>query len=368
MSTQTEAEQQPVTLPSRRGKLIFSLLTLLLAGILALSYPWWQQFTQSQQELQQQVQFLRAQVTTLQTKLAALPSQVTPQISLATLEARFNELSEQQQRLQKHFTRLTHQVEQQPERDDDWKLMEIKYLLTIAHHRLQLEHDIDGALAALIAADKRLQGLNKTTLLPLRTRIFTDIQRLQELNRPDLVGSALRLTQYANQAEHLPLSQGLRQTKHGVTHSASTEEETSWLQKMKEELKSLVVIRYSSEADTHFLTPKQRDFVTQALHLKLEVARLFLLRRDTQNFKASIQAVRDWLKRYYDQNDQKVKIMQNDLASWQNLELNPSLPDISSLVNFLQNLLTVKVPILPPEPSTTSKPISPMSESQTITP
>jgi uncharacterized protein HemX len=44
------------------------------------------------------------------------------------------------------------------------------------------------------------------------------------------------------------------------------------------------------------------------------------------------------LKRYYDQNDEKVKALQNDLAQMQTIALNPQLPDISGSLNLLQRL------------------------------
>ncbi|RKZ77769.1 MAG: hypothetical protein DRR19_27450 [Candidatus Parabeggiatoa sp. nov. 1] len=344
MSTQTETEQtvtKPPPLKKRRGFWLL-LLILLLVGTFVFVLPLWQKSTRLPLELQQQVQVLRTQVATLQSELQALQSQEN-QAKLETLQTHFQELSYQQQRLQNHFTALVHQIEQQPQNDDDWKLAEINYLLTIALHRLQLAHDPDGALAALIVADKHLQHLNKPTLLPVRTQLLKDIKRLRELERPDIAGLAVRLAQQIAQADELPLLQGTRATD--TPPPTVLYQEQPWQERVWDELKQLVVIRYNTEADSGFLTPGQRALVAQILHLKLESARSFLLRRDTQNFATSISAVRDWLKRYYDQNDNKVNALQKELADMQNIVLNPALPDISDSLNLLQRLSAPSNPV-----------------------
>ncbi len=304
MITQPETEQTVTKrLPQakRRGfwRLLFFILILVSAFVLV--PPLWQKFMHLP-ELQQQVRILKTQIAMLQTDLQVLQSQEN-QAVLETLQTRFQELSHQQQRLQNHFTALANQVEQQPQTDDDWKLAEIKHLLSIALNRLHLVHDTEGALAALVAADKQLQRLNKPTLLPVRTQLLKEIQQLRELERPDIAGLAVRLAQA--QADHLPLLQGTRPTDTPAPIAKSLLAQP-WQERVWDELKQLVVIRYNTDADKGFLTLEQRTLVAHILQLKLENARFFLLHRDTQNFAASVSAVRDWLTRYYDKNDKKV--------------------------------------------------------------
>ncbi len=308
----------------------FLFLILLLGGTVILSYPLGQKFSTEQQELQQQVDQLNAQVATLQKF----------QDNQAQLKARFNELSKQQQDLEKHLTALSYQIEQQPGNDDDWKLAEINYLLTIALHRLHLVHDPEGALAALSAANDRLQRLNKPALYQVRTRLLEDIQRLRDLKRPDIAGLAVRLARFAAQVDTLPLLQGTRQSYTPPVNEPANEQ--PWQQVVWKTLKQLVVIRHSTEADTGFLPPEQRSLVAQILQLKLENTRFFLLRRENQNFVASIDAVRDWVKRYYDQNDTKVKTLQKELTNMQTITLNPPLPDISGSLNLLTKNLSAE--------------------------
>jgi len=298
----------------------FLFLILLLGGTIVLSYPFWQQFTQLEQTLQEEINQLSTKVAMLQKS-----QEKDNQAQFQTLETRINE---QELALNK----LIHKIEQQPQNDEDWKIAEIDYLITIAHHRLQLVQDSQGALAALITANKRLQELNQPTLFKVRTEILEKIQHLRELKHPDITGLALRLAQA--QSEKLPLLQGTRES-YLPASSSDSDKEPEWQQFLWEEIKRLVVIRYNNEAERGFLNPKQRSIIAQILQIKLENARFFLLRYDSQNFIASIQAVREWLKRYYDQNDDKVKTLQIDLAKMETIVLNPPLPELSNLLKSL---------------------------------
>jgi uroporphyrin-3 C-methyltransferase len=183
-------------------------------------------------------------------------------------------------------------------------------------------------------ADERLKNLNKPILFQVRTELLEKIQRLRELKRPDIAGLALRLAQA--QTEKLALLQGTRESyTPPISNSEESSEEQEWQKILWNEIKQLVVIRYSNEAEKGFFNPKQRSIIAQILQMKLENARFFLLRHDNQNFTASIQAVREWLKRFYDNNDNKVKILQTDLAAMETIVLNPPLPELSHLLQSL---------------------------------
>ena len=304
----------------------FLFLILLLGGTIVLSYPSWQQFNHLEETLQEEVEQLR-------TRLARLEKSQENQAPLKGLETRINE---QEQAL----NTLMRQIAEQPQNDEDWKIAEIYYLITIAHHRLQLVQDSQGALTALITADERLQALNKPILFQVRAQLLKDIQRLRELKHPDITSLALRLAQA--QTEKLPLLQGTRESYIPPPDSAldyEDSEESSdkqeWQNILWQEMKRLVVIRYNNEAEKGFLSPKQRPIIAQILQMKLENARFFLLRHDSHNFTTSIQAVREWLKSYYDQNDEKVKTLQTDLAKMEKIVLNPPLPELSNLLKSL---------------------------------
>jgi uroporphyrin-3 C-methyltransferase len=298
-----------------------------------------------EQKLQSQIDSLNAQLTQLKQQVADLPSPQPP-ISIAPLTNRVDELSDQQQQIEQDITALAQQIPSpQPLHDEDWKLAEIRYLLTIAQHRLQLMDDIQGALAALTAADNRLSRFNHLLLLPVRSQLFKEIKQLQTFVAPDIEGLVVKLAQYGAQIDELPLLQNTYQKSVALTTVPQTSElgednesEESWQQTIWKELKQLVVIRHNEEAETGFLTPKQQQFIKQSLYLKLEIARAFLLRRDSDNFTSALQVVQEWLNRYYDKNSSAVQVLQQDLMKMQTIDLTPPLPDISQSLELLQGL------------------------------
>ena len=363
MSTETEVEpvvtKTPKPKPKKRSFLwLFLFLILLLGGTIILSYPLGQRFERSQQALQQQVNLLNTQVATLQTELRASQSQ-DHQAPLNSLQALFKALSKQQQDLDSQFSYLVRQIEQQPQNNEDWKLAEIQYLLKIALQRLQLASDPESALAALKAADQRLQYLNKPTLFQLRTQLLEDIKRLEALEGPDTERLVVSLSQYIAKADQLPLLKAHYEASQPTPEETMPAETLSWQEWGWQTVKQFLVIRYNKEADTGFMSPGQKALVGQILHLRLENVRFFLLRHDTQNFAASLTSVRDWLKRYYDQNEKTVKALQQDLMAMQNTDLNPPLPNISGSFNLLQNILASKFEASPMRQKETISPISP---------
>jgi len=345
MSTSTQEKQAVVRKKSSR---IYFLLFIGL--IIAFFIAFWLLFplnqstpiTSVEQKLQSQIDSLNLQMSQLTQQLAELPPPPPP-ISIAPLATRLDEFSAQQQEIEQQLTTLTQQIPApQPLHDQEWKLAEIRYLLTIAQHRLQLMDDIQGTLAALMAASERLSRLNHLLLLPVRAQLFIDIKQLQTFIAPDIEGLAVKLAQYGAQIDDLPLLQNTYQKSVALTTAPQTPEpldtQASWQQTVWQELKQLIVIRYNEEAASGFLTPNQQQFIQQSLYLKLEIARAFLLRRDSENFNAAIEGLQEWLNRYYDKNNPAVQVFQQDLIHMQTIDLTPPLPDISQSLKLLQNL------------------------------
>lgn len=323
-----------------RGRIFFWLL--LLVGICGFSYLGWQQVINSQRELQQQVTALKSDVKKLQTDFQVIFSQEKQKQVPSNLEAQIQALSDQMQRLDRNQTMLSNRIQQPRPRAEDWILAETTYLLTLANHRLLLAQEVEGALAALQEADDNLRPLNQPALLAVKTQLAEELKQLRAVERPDLAGIAVRLAHFAADAEKLPLLQGTHQIETASapsqTRGHSIENWQDLMTVIWGQLKPLVVLRYSTDADTGLLSAEQRHFVMQSLRLKLEMARFALLRRDTQNFATAIQAVHHWLTRYYDQNNNEVKSLRQELAKLQKLELTPQLPDITGSLKLLQRL------------------------------
>jgi len=310
------------TQPHQRGHRLLFLLLLLI--FLSISYGLWQQITSFHQELQQQINNLNQQVIDLKTELQTL---------LMEEDQENNKAEAFETRLQ----RLENFSQKPPEAD--WVLAETAYLLTIANYKLMLAQDLEGALTALKTAYQHLAHLKQTEIIAVNNQISQEINQLSKLVPTDLFNVAKRLAHQMSKVDNLPLLQGAYQPPPKPT-PLSIEKWQDLGTVVWEQLKQLVVIHYNSQAETGLLTTNQRRFIAQSLKLNLEMAHFSLLRRDTQQFVASIQSSLDWLTRYYDQTHPEVQSLQKDLEAMQHLVLVPPLPDISNSLTTLRKLLT----------------------------
>lgn len=328
--SQSAHTNQPLTPPPnhhwRHVLFVFILLGLL-------GYQGWQYY--EQQRWQRHIERLETELNTFKAY-----SQQGQQNQTA-FQADLQQLTAQQQQLESSLTLLAQQIQQSQQPDEDWLLSETRHLITIAHHRLSLQQDAQGALLALETAQAQLQALKAPALLPLKKQLTQDITQLSQLKQPDIKQLATELDQYRTQADTLPLLQGRQSVT--VAEKKTLPEIRGWQDSAEviwQQLKQMVTVRYSTEADAGLLTPQQRRFVEHSLRLKFEIARFALLRYQAEEFAAAIQNVDAWLGQYYDQNDPTVKTLRVKLAEMPSVLLTPALPDVSATLTLLQNLTT----------------------------
>jgi uroporphyrin-3 C-methyltransferase len=108
------------------------------------------------------------------------------------------------------------------------------------------------------------------------------------------------------------------------------------MQMMARALRGLAVIRRENRPLEPLLPPEQAYFLYQNLQLKLENARLSALYRDTEGFRASAAAARDWLQTYFAGADPQVAAAIKQLATLEHEQLNWTLPDVTGSLNLLR--------------------------------
>jgi uroporphyrin-III C-methyltransferase len=285
-----------------------------------------------------------AEVPALAVQNASTLSSMTKSLALmqqekTNLQQQLNAVEQQQQQL---AASLALSADNKDAGKDDWQLAEIEYLLIIAIHRLQLESDVSMALAAMQAADDRLRDRADPRFLTLRRQIAKDMNAMKAVERVDISGLALFLSDLVGRVAELPLQQARLDTP--VSNpAASVDGSASKWQQLKssiwQELKDLVIISRRGEEQLATLMPEQQYFLYQNLRLQLESARYAVLRRDTASLRASLEIVTAWLHSYFDYRDNSVANILDSIAQMQNLDLNPHLPDISAAVEILRDLV-----------------------------
>jgi uncharacterized protein HemX len=225
---------------------------------------------------------------------------------------------------------------------NDWVLAEAQQLLLIANYRLQLARDVETAVAALRAADRRLEQLADPALLPIRKLIAEEITQLQALDRVDVPGIALQLGSLAKGLGEWPLDTDrvFRPTTVAAVSTVSPDNEAvvrKYLREIWHDLLSLVRIRVSTDVQKPLLLPEQSYFLRENLRLMLYGAQLAALQGDTATYKQNIETANSWIKDYFDADSQAVISAQQELQKLSNAKVLIQPPDISASLNALRS-------------------------------
>lgn len=299
----------------------------------------WLSFNQSEEKASSQDQAAMSQFEQLQQKIA--------QTDAALLE--LQDRSEMQLEQQKNFNDVLQALQKErPDTEQDWTLREVEYLVLIAMRRLQLERDVDTAIAALKTADERIVALANPALIPLREQIAADINALSTSGQIDTTAKIVYLTDMQSRITALPLKAQFTQTasemnvdkdKPIVTEGSGWRELPGLVWK---ELKSLVVIKHKDAGGAAFLMPNEEYFLFQNLKLELANARLSVLRVDTEAMQSSLDLIMLWIKENFDQESTAVQNTLLELEKIRKNELKPVLPDISATLQGVRQIIATE--------------------------
>jgi uroporphyrin-3 C-methyltransferase len=223
---------------------------------------------------------------------------------------------------------------------NEWRLAEIEYLLTIANHRLGLAHDRDTAIAIFEIADHRIKNLGDPALLKIRKSIKEELISLHAVQEPDITGMALSLGSLASEVERLPLMDKERVAV--ATGQIEDQAPDSWQDipaAVWKDIKSLVVVRRHQQPTEPLLPPGESWFLYQNLQLKLEQARLALLRRDTALFRQHLKEADAWISTFFNEEASIVINALQNTSALAKVELQPATPDVSGSLRQLRSLL-----------------------------
>lgn len=219
----------------------------------------------------------------------------------------------------------------------DLALAEVEYLFILAEHRLVLMQDADTAAAALVAAQRRLEALDAPGLDAVRGQVEVDLLHLRDLPRPDFRRWHGDLVALAVTAGSLPLRAS---TIAADVTPAPTPAPTGWrglVQLVWTELRQFVVVTRTDVGAP--VLPGERAMLVQGLQLRIDTARLALLRRDHAALQDAAEAALAWLDRWFDPADAGVRAAGAQLRQLSALDPAPSLPEITSSLETLRALM-----------------------------
>ena len=310
----------------------YALFTIVVLAAAASGYFVWLGLQKNQQQLGADAASVRLQLDALAHRTEQLEQQVGE-----ALPGNIQTLQTQQQALEDSLAQLRSEV---AGGSRIWDLEEIATLLQIANDRLHLEKEVAPSLAALEAADRHLRDLKNPALLEVRRLLAEEITALRSTANPDIVGTALTLGALIQGIDRLPIANTSFAEQPKSDTGTGTEQ--GWrgvLHDLWEKIKSLVVIQRHGGVDRPLLAPDERYFLRQNLRLNLEAARIALLRRDSQTYRQTLRSAAEWIALYFDNDAPATAGALQELTSLLQIDIAPSLPDISGSLNALQTLL-----------------------------
>ncbi|MCW8909387.1 MAG: uroporphyrinogen-III C-methyltransferase [Gammaproteobacteria bacterium] len=321
------------TIKSSSGKGIIFLLLIIIAGLTTVGgYYLWQQ----QLLLETKLQTSNSSVTSQLNQLDQ-----SSQLQQQSLQTQQNLIDELNQKLQETNTLSQQAIEITNRAQRDWVLAEIDYLLRIANRRLQIARDINGAIAALDAADQRLFNLGDLTYFEIRKLLSADIAKLKALHQADINGVALALDQMIYILEFLPFKGVQEEVKTQLEPDANTQtkkQPEGFVDTVLDTVMNIGDIKIHQRSIQPASSAQQQQEIEQLLRNFLLSSRLAVLRYDDKQFSHDIEQALQLLHLHYKADDNRVNQMSDDLLKFKNLNLMPDLPDINKSWKLLQQI------------------------------
>lgn len=211
----------------------------------------------------------------------------------------------------------------------DWIMAEAEYLMHIAQHRLRLARDIESAIAALNAADRRLGELGDPLLIPVREALAEELKALENYPRFDQVGVALKLEQLisdlAPPTTMVPANEG--EVLQPVADT--TDSQGGWqafVNRIWQELSQHITIRRPEQSQPALPEAEARVYARQMLRLRLEAARLAALSQDGREYHRQLDLALDWIGNHY--QGETGQQLTGEIKALNEQEISPELPQI----------------------------------------
>lgn len=286
---------------------------------------------------------LNAQNESLQNQINSVESDsATRQTAIARLNESTLGLEQQNANLQDKLAGINGR------RPSDWLIAEADYLVRMAGRKLWLEHDVRTAIMLLDNADVRLSELGDPSVIPVRTFIAQDIQRLKQVNDVAHVSIALAISGLLGQVDSLPLDYLEFRDPNADAQAAQMSESVSdWKDNLAVVWRNIVDDFISHErVDTPikpFMNEQQRWLAKEQLSLYLLQAQAAATQAQDTLYKQSLQQALGLLVEHYDLTTPEVSGFMSSVQNLNEMNVSRSLPSELSAQRPLSDLLNDRV-------------------------
>ncbi len=266
---------------------------------------------------------------------------------LGELSARLTVLENRAQETQSEQLSLTSMYQELARSQDERVVADIEQTLLLAQQQLQLAGNVRAALIGMEAAEARLVHLGKPQFANLQKAIASDIERLKLLPAADVAGLSARLDVLVQNVDRLKLETESEEAPPAKAAPPAVEGTVDSLERMTrqvwEDIKQLVRVRRLDKPETPLLAPKQNWFLRENLKLRLLAARLAILSRDEDAYRADLTAARVWVANYFSPHDPLTQSVQDSMQELAALPIRMQEADIGESLKALRELRGVAV-------------------------
>jgi uroporphyrin-3 C-methyltransferase len=226
-----------------------------------------------------------------------------------------------------------------------WVRAEALYLLELAERRIELEGDVETAIAAMESADARLATLDDPAMREVRTKLGTEIAGLRAVQLPDLTVILDRIGRLEEAVPSLPVigmpvSEVRRTQREVETDSALAR---AW-RRIAQAARDLVSLRRIEPATARLVTQEEDSLRRQHLELLLFSARIAAMRPDGAAYSQSLRAAGAWIEQYFDPAHPEVASALAEIAALADLNIDPALPGIGEASRLLRSVIHANAP------------------------
>lgn len=232
-------------------------------------------------------------------------------------------------------------------RPNDWILVEVKYLLSLAGRKIWLEHDVETAIALLSAADQRIVELNDASLSPLRSALLEDINQLEALPKKDFEGIILTFTSLERRVEKLHLVDlNVMQEKDNTPSKVSTNI-LDWQENVSKSwhdfLANFMTITKRDTKIVALLSPSQSWYLKENIRNNLAKAEFSVYRQQQVIYDMALYNINRTLLTYFQLDDNSTRYFKDAIATLRKKKLQVNYPDQLKSTAILDTILMLRV-------------------------
>ena len=219
---------------------------------------------------------------------------------------------------------------------------EASYLIHMANLQLIISRNVVAALHLMKLAQQQLREITNANIEPLKHAVAKNIMMLENTPKLNITQLMMQLEQLKTAVQTLPSLPTHTQVPSDVqTNPAQTTSKQTWYKKLNRNLdglKKLIIIRHDKKPVKPLLSSQQLLVLKSNIQLKISQAEWAVLYQNPMIYQQSLQSAKQLLERYYPNESAMTDILKN-IQSLSNINIKPTLPDLSNTLKILNNTL-----------------------------